>query len=183
MWMIEARRMTYAAKELKAERDELRKENAALTDENSHLSIQCDNQAAQIEALEEDNWPFEWTVATRERERRHTAEAERAELRATLDVTDKLLAERQRVLDAIPPCPQHGECVPHAIEWIADVQSERAELRTVTASVRDKLFNYIATVATADDVDIEWLGQLNELAMELNDALATRPAPAAPGDE
>lgn len=35
-----------------------------------------------------------------------------------LDVTKKLLAQRQRVLDEIPACPRHGECVPHALEWI-----------------------------------------------------------------
>ena len=36
-----------------------------------------------------------------------------------LKVTEKLLIERQRVLDAIPDCPTHGgNCVPHAIEWI-----------------------------------------------------------------
>lgn len=39
-------------------------------------------------------------------------------LRKELDVTDELLADRQRVLDAIPECPAHGPCVPHALEWI-----------------------------------------------------------------
>ena len=41
------------------------------------------------------------------------------QLREELDVTDKLLADRERVLRAIPGCPEHGEgCVPHALEWI-----------------------------------------------------------------
>lgn len=42
-----------------------------------------------------------------------------------LEITEALLADdRQRVLDAIPPCPLHGAaCVPHALEWI-----ERAKL-------------------------------------------------------
>jgi len=39
-------------------------------------------------------------------------------LREELRVTDALLEERQRVLDAIPECPCHGPCVPHALEWI-----------------------------------------------------------------
>ncbi len=43
-----------------------------------------------------------------------------ARLMAELDVTEKLLSERQRVLDAIPECPLHGSCVPHALEWIAE---------------------------------------------------------------
>ena len=40
------------------------------------------------------------------------------ELKKELYVTDKLLSERQRVLDAIPERKIHGKCVPHAIEWI-----------------------------------------------------------------
>ena len=36
-----------------------------------------------------------------------------------LNANEHLLAERQRVLEAIPECPLHGNnCVPHAIEWI-----------------------------------------------------------------
>lgn len=40
-------------------------------------------------------------------------------LKEELRVTDALLATRERVLTAIPPCPAHGNsCVPHAEEWI-----------------------------------------------------------------
>lgn len=36
-----------------------------------------------------------------------------------LKVTDKLLAERQKVIDLIPECQVHGgNCIPHALEWI-----------------------------------------------------------------
>lgn len=36
-----------------------------------------------------------------------------------LNTNERLLAERQKVLDAIPECEAHGgNCVPHAIEWI-----------------------------------------------------------------
>ena len=41
-----------------------------------------------------------------------------AALADELRVTDQLLAERQRVLDAIPECTCHGACIPHALEWI-----------------------------------------------------------------
>ena len=47
-----------------------------------------------------------------------------ADLKHELEVTDKLLAERQRVLDAIPECPSHGKCVPHAIEWIEKMKAK-----------------------------------------------------------
>lgn len=41
------------------------------------------------------------------------------ELVKLLNVNENLLAEKQRVLDSIPECPEHGKnCVPHAIEWI-----------------------------------------------------------------
>ena len=41
------------------------------------------------------------------------------ELQEELDVTDKLLKERDKVMEAIPPCPWHGhQCVPHALLWI-----------------------------------------------------------------
>lgn len=44
-----------------------------------------------------------------------------AQLERELAVTDKLLEERNRVLKAIPGCKAHGEqCVPHALEWIAE---------------------------------------------------------------
>ena len=34
-------------------------------------------------------------------------------------VLEKVLSERDRVIDAIPECPVHGrQCVPHALEWI-----------------------------------------------------------------
>jgi hypothetical protein len=36
-----------------------------------------------------------------------------------LELAKQLLDERQRLLDAIPQCPAHGECVPYALEWIA----------------------------------------------------------------
>lgn len=36
-----------------------------------------------------------------------------------ITVLEKLLEEREKVLNKIPPCPVHGGgCVPHALEWI-----------------------------------------------------------------
>ncbi|MEW6115633.1 MAG: hypothetical protein AB1553_01875 [Nitrospirota bacterium] len=36
-----------------------------------------------------------------------------------IKISDKLLAERNRVLEAIPECPIHGkQCIPHAMDWI-----------------------------------------------------------------
>lgn len=52
-------------------------------------------------------------------------ETENALLREEVAIDDKIIAERQRVLEAIPPCELHGRhCVPHALEWIADRVAE-----------------------------------------------------------
>lgn len=49
-------------------------------------------------------------------------------LEKEVEVDEKLLAERDRLLDAIPACEAHGnQCVPHAIEWVlASVNLEKA---------------------------------------------------------
>jgi len=46
------------------------------------------------------------------------------DLERELKVTEQLLAERQRVLDAIPECKSHGSCVPHAIDWIEEMKAK-----------------------------------------------------------
>ena len=65
--------------------------------------------------------------------------AEQAEALAAKDreiaVTDSLLEDRQRVLDAIPLCPDHGSCVPHALDWIAKAIAAQAQVSTLTARV------------------------------------------------
>jgi len=45
-------------------------------------------------------------------------------IKEELEITTKLVAERTRLLKAIPPCEVHGtECVPHAIEWVEKVKT------------------------------------------------------------
>lgn len=42
-------------------------------------------------------------------------------------VLEKLITERDRLLDAVPRCPEHGPgCVPHAIEWVARKRDDYA---------------------------------------------------------
>ena len=45
------------------------------------------------------------------------------ELEAELKVSDTLLKDREALLEAIPACPAHGKCLPHAIEWIEQVKT------------------------------------------------------------
>ena len=45
--------------------------------------------------------------------------ADPSPLKEELDLTDRLLENREQVLRAIPECPIHGsDCVQHALEWI-----------------------------------------------------------------
>jgi len=50
------------------------------------------------------------------------------ELKEELEVTDSILNERQKLLDAIPECPTHGKCMPHALDWIKKMK-EIEEIR------------------------------------------------------
>ena len=44
-----------------------------------------------------------------------------------LEITEDLLKERNRVLDAIPSCPSHGsQCIPHALDWIKERKNEQS---------------------------------------------------------
>ena len=49
------------------------------------------------------------------------------QLREELKLTERLLLERSRVLESIPQCPVHGECVPFALEWIERAKHAMAE--------------------------------------------------------
>ncbi len=67
---------------------------------------------------------------------------ERDEARAEIKVSDRLLAIQEEVLRAIPECPKHGLCVPHAIEWVKaarQFEKERDEARADCAGLWKKL--------------------------------------------
>ena len=67
------------------------------------------------------------------------ARRELADARMEIKADDLIIAERERLLSAIPECPQHGSsCVPHAIEWVNDRLSIASELERVRAE-RDAL--------------------------------------------
>jgi len=74
------------------------------------------------------------TVVRRLRE----LEEKLVEAREEIAVDDKLLAERNRVLATIPPCPAHGaQCVPHALEWIQAATERLRALETAAEMLRD----------------------------------------------
>lgn len=41
---------------------------------------------------------------------------------------ESLYEDRQKLLEAIPECPDHGACIPHAIEWVKlRIQSDKPQ--------------------------------------------------------
>ena len=64
------------------------------------------------------------TLTDEEQTELHKCRQEASEQEEELQVTDKLLEARQEVLDAIPECPIHGSCIPHALEWIESMKSK-----------------------------------------------------------
>jgi hypothetical protein len=55
-----------------------------------------------------------------------------AELEREVDVDNKLLAERDRLLEAIPACDAHGDkCIPAAIEWVGAARIDAEKWRTL----------------------------------------------------
>lgn len=51
------------------------------------------------------------------------AKARIVELEEELRITDLLLNDREKLLLAIPRCPVHGPCIPHALEWVERVKN------------------------------------------------------------
>lgn len=68
-----------------------------------------------------------------------TPELDGKEVLALLDeieTGDKIIIERNRLLDAIPACPVHGQCVPHAIEWVEKAMLMMRELKAENEALR-----------------------------------------------
>ncbi len=91
------------------------------------------NEAVVLTFLPDPKWINDYAVAkviaelkniidTKKLPRHNVNNCE--DLKHELEVTDKLLDERQKVLDAIPECRIHGKCVPHAIEWIEEMKAK-----------------------------------------------------------
>ena len=62
--------------------------------------------------------------------------AELARAQEEITVDDGLIADYRKVIALIPECPAHGDCLPHAQEWItaASQDSERLDYCAVAVS-------------------------------------------------
>jgi hypothetical protein len=52
------------------------------------------------------------------------AQKRNAELMEEVTVDDQLLRQLEELLKAVPECPTHGRCIPHAIEWVNLAKTE-----------------------------------------------------------
>jgi len=65
---------------------------------------------------------------------------DRDKYKEQLEVDEQLLRARDSVLNAIPECPAHGpQCVPHALEWVANVQTERDKYKALAGELAEAL--------------------------------------------
>ena len=73
-----------------------------------------------------------------------------AEFKHELEVTAKLLNERQKLLDAIPECEIHGKCVPHALEWIEEMKKINEIMNTDNINMEGNAFNTLLAYGWVD---------------------------------
>jgi hypothetical protein len=76
-----------------------------------------------------------------------------------ISTADKVIAERDRLIRAIPACPVHGQCVPHAIEWVEKVlllmRTLKAEVDSLTREA-DRQYTTIESYRS-DAERLRWL--------------------------
>ena len=89
---------------------------------------------------------------------------ENERLRKALETDEQLLDRRNQVIDAIPPCPEHGpQCLPHCLDWLEDIQTENRRLRVE----RNRIFCAAQRVAFL----VNNTPQIDEKLTRLNDEL------------
>ena len=68
--------------------------------------------------------------------------AENRSLRDEISTDDRLIAERDRLVAAIPQCPVHGPCIPYAIEWVEKAILMMQELKAENEALRKDAERY-----------------------------------------
>lgn len=71
-----------------------------------------------------------------------------AHLEIELELTDKLYNDMRRVIQAIPECPEHGECIPHAMDWIERSKNTEDALTQAYAVISELAVRNLSGVGT-----------------------------------
>jgi hypothetical protein len=83
-------------------------------------------------------------------ERQEELRIERDQLKDEVAIGDRIITERDRLLAAIPECGPHGQCVPHAIEWVERMKDENEALRKALTTIREESHDIGACECAAD---------------------------------
>ena len=72
-------------------------------------------------------------------------------------VCEELFLDRDRLLKAIPECPVHGACVPHALDWIKQKLAAEPDAPTCEqlATVESRLSETLERIRTGKDFVVE----------------------------
>ncbi len=65
-----------------------------------------------------------------------------AELEGEVVLADKIIADRNRLLDRLA-CPAHGQCVPGAIEVVDKLESDRDEFAKLAKEAKDYVIHSV----------------------------------------
>lgn len=90
---------------------------------------------------------------------------ENERLTEEVEVGDKIIAERDRLLAAIPECAANGQCVPYAIQWVRDIQVERDQLKAENERMR-------LALKSAEDAMWKSESNMDNEAADIRDLLA-----------
>lgn len=88
-------------------------------------------------------------------------------LRAELEITDRLLAAHNELLNKFE-CPQHGECVPYAIEQVGHLRAENEKLQAEVQTFADawnELETLQAKVAVLEKEKASWGNEFTAVYM------------------
>ena len=75
-----------------------------------------------------------------------------SELEEEVRIDNKLITERDKLLNAIPECSVHGKCVPHALEWISERKSKLSHEKRISEYLASKLVKKVMPGYSVDDI-------------------------------
>lgn len=82
--------------------------------------------------------------------------------REEIYVADKLIAERNRLINAIPQCPVHGPCIPYSIEWVEKAILMMQGLKAENEALRKDAERYRWMRASTDHYGEMYFGFADE---------------------
>lgn len=76
------------------------------------------------------------------------------EAQAEIKVDNEIIANLECLLSAIPECPIHGRCIPHAIEYVEKMQAENERLRGNNADWTEEATQDVAALEEKHGIEL-----------------------------